>query len=198
MNSQLPGYQGSPAVEAGDGWVRLDACLDRAPEALHPWLAEPGLLTARVRQASGGEATFRVLRLERAPLAPRLAHRMDVDDAHCLVREVEFGCAGRRWVFAQSLFPESTMKLHPWLAELGNAALGESMLGRHDVSREPLEYRELHAGEDLAVAVGGLDRPVWARRAVYQLSGAPILVQEVFLPALTDDGRAASPPGSIP
>jgi chorismate-pyruvate lyase len=25
---------------------------------------------------------------------------------------------------------------------------------------------------------------LWARRAVYHLSGAPILVQEVFLPAL--------------
>ena len=47
----------------------------------------------------------------------------------------------------------------------------------------------------LALAAGGLDQPVWARRAVYRLSEAPILVQEVFLPALIHDGRVLDRPG---
>jgi chorismate-pyruvate lyase len=50
--------------------------------------------------------------------------------------------------------------------------------------------------DELAVAAGGLGRPAWARRAVYHLSEAPILVQEVFLPALHLDGRTSSRPGS--
>jgi chorismate--pyruvate lyase len=110
-----------------------------------------------------------------------------VGDTHCLVREIEFCCGDARWIFAQSLFPDSTVRQHPWLAELGSSALGVSLLGRHDVSREPLEYCGLPEGHELAVAAAALRRgppPLWARRAVYQLSGAPILVQEVFLPAL--------------
>jgi chorismate-pyruvate lyase len=34
----------------------------------------------------------------------------------------------------------------------------------------------------------GAGETVWARRAVYRLSGWPILVQEVFLPALARCG----------
>jgi chorismate-pyruvate lyase len=179
-----------------DAWVRLDQCLDRAPRGLHPWLAEPGLLTTLVRRACGCETQFRLLRVERSPLSATLAHRMGVADTGCLVREIEFACGEKRWVFAQSVFPDSTVLQHPWLAELGNVALGESLLGRPDVSRQPLEYREIAVDDELALAVGGLDRPAWARRAVYSLSVAPILVQEVFLPALIHDGRASIRPGS--
>lgn len=181
---------------AGGAWMRLDECLDRAPQALHPWLAEPGLLTALVRRACGCETRFRLLRVEPSPLAATLAHRMGVADTGCLVREIEFACGSVRWVFAQSVFPDSTVRQHPWLAELGNVALGESLLGQTEVSRQPLEYREIAADEALAVAAGGLDRPAWARRAVYRLAMAPILVQELFLPALINDGRASIRPGS--
>lgn len=194
--SALAANPASAPSGVGDRWMRLDDCLAQAPPSLHAWLAEPGLLTARVRRTCGDATVFRLLRLERAALAPGLARRMAVTDGHCLVREIEFACGCARWIFAQSVFPDSTLRLHPWLAELGNAALGESLLGRHDVSREPLEYRKLSSTEALALAAGGIDGHAWARRAVYQLSGAPILVQEVFLPALVD-GRDPHRPGSI-
>jgi chorismate--pyruvate lyase len=186
-------------VPADDEWVRLDDCLLRAPLELHAWLAEPGLLTARVRKACGGATRFTLLRLEPAPLQPALARRMGVTDAGCLLREIEFACGGSRWIFAQSVFPDSTVRQHAWLAELGNAALGESLLGRADVSREPLEYRELAAADELTIAAGdssGRALPLWGRRAVYHLSDAPILVQEVFLPALLQCGPSSSGPGS--
>jgi chorismate--pyruvate lyase len=113
-----------------------------------------------------------------------------------VLREIEFACGDTRWIFAQSVFPDSTVVQHPWLAELGNVALGESLLARPDVSRQPLEYREIAVDDALAVAAGGLERRAWARRAVYHLSEAPILVQELFLPALVNDGRASIRPGS--
>jgi len=174
-------------MSAHDDWVRLDDCLRRAPARLHPWLAEPGLLTERVRRACGEATRFTLLRLERASLGAAAAGRLGVGDTECLVREIEFSCGDARWIFAQSLFPDSTVRQHPWLAELGSSALGVSLLGRHDVSREPLEYCGLSAGHDLAVAAAAPRSDtgtLWARRAVYQLSGAPILVQEVFLPEL--------------
>jgi chorismate--pyruvate lyase len=177
-----------PLASPGTGrWVSLDECLARAPGALHPWLAEPGLLTARVRGACGKRTQFTLLRLAPAPLEAGLASRMAVCDEGCLLREIEFACGGVRWVFAQSVFPDSTVREHPWLAELGGTALGERMLVRHDVSREPLEYCELdHRGAlARAASIDGADpTPAWARRAVYQLSGFPILVQEVFLPTI--------------
>ncbi len=165
-------------------WMPLAACVTLAPEWLVPWLAEPGLLTARVREAGGAATQFRMLRLEPAALAPELRTRLAVADDAGLVREIEFACAGERWIFAQSVFPDSTLARYPWLRELGESPLGEALRRVPETVREPLEYAELpvdHPLSRLAQADGG---PLWARRAVYRLAGAPIIVQEVFLPAL--------------
>jgi chorismate--pyruvate lyase len=186
-------------MPAAEEWVRLDECLRRAPAGLHPWLAEPGLLTARVRRACGEATQLTLIRLEPAALGKGAARRLGVGDATCLVREIEFSCGDARWIFAQSLFPDSTVGQHPWLAQLGASALGVSLLGRHDVSREPLEYCGLPPDHELAIAAGvrrGQADVLWARRAVYQLSGAPILVQEVFLPSLGQRGAATGQQGS--
>jgi chorismate--pyruvate lyase len=180
------------STPAGDvGWAPLAEHGDRVPTSLVPWLAEPGLLTARVRRECGADTRLRLLRLEPVPLAPGIALRLGVDDPACYVREIEFTCERARWIFAQSVFPQSTVQRHPWLRELGENGLGESLSVVDDVRREPLEYLELRDDHPLARAAEpmlGAGETVWARRAVYRLSGWPILVQEVFLPALARCG----------
>jgi len=183
----------SPALarNGAERWMTLGECVARVPESLRPWLSEPGLLTARVRSTCGPEARLSMLRLEPAPLDPGVARRLGVEDAGCLLRDIEFTCSGRRWIFAQSVFPQSTVDRYPWLRELGDNGLGESLSVVEDVRREPLEYLELAPEHPLAqAALPGGEPPamLWARRAVYRLAGWPILVQEVFLPAL---GRCA-------
>jgi chorismate--pyruvate lyase len=176
----------APPPAVADAWQSFAECRERLPTALEPWLAEPGLLTARVRAACGAAARLRLLRLDPAPLDPHVARRLGVDDATCLLREIEFTCGARRWIFAQTVLPQSSVQRHPWLRELGDRALGESLSAVEDVRREPLEYHELHGGHGLALAAGVAEpgQRVWARRAVYRLGAWPILVQEVFLPAL--------------
>jgi chorismate--pyruvate lyase len=171
----------------GEPWMSLAECGERVPPPLVPWLAEPGLLTSRVRAQCGAAARLRLLRLDPVPLDPAIAQRLAVDDEMCLLREIEFTCGARRWVFAQSVFPRSTVSRHPWLRDLGDRGLGESLSVIDDVRREPLEYCELRDSHPLArSALSGepATATVWARRAVYRLGGPPILVQEVFLPAL--------------
>jgi len=185
-----PGLETSAAAvqaSGADAWAPLSGCETRAPQWLLPWLAEPGLLTARVRAACGEAMSLRMLRLERAPLALPLRDRLGVEDADCLLREVEISCGANRWIFAQSVFPVSTVGRYPWLGELGDNGLGESLARIEDVRREPLEYAELAPTHELTrAALGGSEssRAVWARRAIYRLGGWPILVQEVFLPGL--------------
>jgi chorismate--pyruvate lyase len=185
-----PGLETSAAaVQASgtDAWAPLSGRETRAPQFLLPWLTEPGLLTARVRAACGEAMSLRLLRLERAPLALPLRDRLGVEDADCLLREVEISCGASRWIFAQSVFPVSTVARYPWLGELGDNGLGESLARVDDVRREPLEYAELaptHALARAAFGDNGSRSAVWARRAVYRLGGWPILVQEVFLPDL--------------
>lgn len=180
-----PPWAAGPA--AGDVWLSLAECEARVPVPLLPWLAEPGLLTNRVREQCGATTRLRLLRLEPAPMDPWVAHRLGVDDTTCMLREIEFTCGDRRWVFAQSVLPQSTVRRHPWLRELGERGLGEALSAVEDVRRDPLEFIHLRSGHPLARAACPEDAaggPLWARRAVYRLGGPPILVQEVFLPAL--------------
>jgi len=177
----------TPGLDPGDAWHSLDECAGRVPAELRPWLEEPGLLTARVREACGPATALRLLKFEPAPIDPRVRRRLGVEDTTGFVREIEISCGATRWIFAQSIFPQSTLQQHPWLRNLGDNGLGESLSSIEDVRREALEYIELHDRHVLARAAradSAPGTPLWARRAVYRLAGWPILVQEVFLPKL--------------
>jgi chorismate--pyruvate lyase len=179
-------------------WVSLAEIETSAPAALLSWLAEPGLLTARVRELCGVSMQFRMLGpLRTAPLPESLQVRLAVADADCLLREIEFRHDAERIIFAQTIIPATTVAMFPWLRELGEAPLGEALREADlPLERDPLEYRSLPSDHPLARAAVVRSPPhefseapgaaiqLWARRAVYRLAGHPILVQEVFLPAL--------------
>ena len=169
----------------------------RARRERCPWLAEPGLLTARVRAAGGAATHFRMLRLEPAPLPESLQSRLEV------ARRPRTRARDRIRLWRRALdlravrVPGLDPRAASVAAELGESPLGEALRRVADTVREPLEYAELPADHELARAAARPRRgSLWARRAVYRLAGAPILVQEVFLPALVQYCRASSRPGS--
>lgn len=172
-------------------WTTLDRVEARVPPALRSWLAEPGLLTARIRELCGDRMRFHMLApLREIQLSDELEARLGGRDHGGLVREIEFRCRDERIVYAQTVLPGSTVRAHPWLRELGDSPIGESLRRAGGaVQREPLEYASLPPEHDLARAASEDSRDargaaLWARRAIYRLEGLPILVQEVFLPAL--------------
>jgi chorismate--pyruvate lyase len=179
-------------------WSPLATVEPLAPPELLSWLAEPGLLTARVRALCGERMRFRMLGpLRDATLPAELHARLRVPDQRCLLRDIEFCCDGERIVYAQTVLPEPTLRRYPWLRELGDSPLGETLRrAAEPLEREPLEYAQLPPRSELATAAIGADPTeadggaLWARRAVYRLGGEPILVQEVFLPALLRVQRA--------
>ena len=172
-------------------WGPLERVERTAPPALRSWLAGPGLLTARIREWCGERMRFRMLGpLRSARLSDELQGRLGLHAGRCLLREIEFCCEGERVVYAQTVLPEPTLQRYPWLRELGDSPLGESLRQASEpLEREPLEYAALPPDSALAMAASDAtpaaqQATLWARRAVYRLGGRPILVQEVFLPAL--------------
>jgi chorismate--pyruvate lyase len=186
-------------------WSSLEQVEARAPRELLSWLAEPGLLTARIRSLCGEGMRFRMLSpLRDAALNEALQARLGVADTRCLLRDVEFRCGDRRVVFAQTVLPASTLDHFPWLRDLGDAPIGELLRQASEpLTRDPLEYAALEGSEGLGRAAlpepAAASGPLWARRAVYRLGGYPILVQEVFLPALLQvQAEGASMAGHAP
>ena len=158
---------------------------------MRSWLIGKGLLTQRMRDACGERFSLRLAELWTGLLNPEHKSGLRTADQAGLFREVELCCGEQVWVFVQTVVPDSTLCVHPWLAELGDSSLGETVSGLSGVERSSYEYAWLPADDLLAaralIAADLKPDGLWARRSRLELRDAPLLVQEVFLPAT---GRA--------
>lgn len=163
----------------------------RATHPLHPWLTNRGSLTARLMAHSHA---FRVL-----PLRQRLA-KVNQDEAEllqlpsqqlALVREVLLLCDEQPAVFAHSIIGSDELR-RTWrfVARLGNRPLGAVLFADPRIQRQPLHYKSLDARHPLyrgaAEHLPQVPPRLWARRSLFTLNHAPLLVTEVFLPHVTD------------
>lgn len=181
LNNARPLHAGHWMKAERLGQLNVDA-------AVQPWLIGKGLLTQRMKAACGDKFASRLTDLWTGLLDETHKAGLRVADNAGLFREVELCNGDQVWVFAQTVIPDSTLCLHPWLAELGDSSLGETLSELSGVERSSCEYALLPPDDALAgraLREADLKRArLWARRSRVQLRGAPLLVQEVFLPAL--------------
>lgn len=173
-------------------WRPLDARLrHRVPAELLPWLVDAASLTGRLRRLCPHGFNVRLLaqRWQRPLRNERLALGMR-DHEFALVRQVHLACGARPLVFARTVIPAATLRggLRRY-AHLGTRPLGELLFADRRVRRGGIEVAEIAPRHALyRVITGGRANgsgAVWGRRSVFTLAGAPLLVGEVFLPALT-------------
>lgn len=157
--------------------------------ALRPWLLDRGSLTRRLRARSADFAVRGVSQRWALP-QPDEARLLGLRGHHsALLREVSLCCDGAPVVYAHSVLPRRSLR-GAWhdLGSLGARPLGEALFANPEVVRATLSYRKLSPHSDLyRRACAGMDRRppyLWARRSVFLLHAAPILVTEVFLPGV--------------
>jgi chorismate lyase len=158
---------------------------------VRPWLIGNGLISLRMKAVCGERFALRVVDQWTGLLSAAHKSALRSTDNAALFRDVEMSHGGAVWVFAQTIMPDSTLCAHPWLAELGDSALGETLGDLSGVERSSYEYAWLPVEEavtaralrDAEIKPAGL----WARRSRVSLRGDPLLMQELILPAV---GRA--------
>lgn len=159
------------------------------PRSLRPWLSDRGSLTRRLKSRCDA---FRVV-----PLATGLAPPNP--DEHALlgmrpgtlayVRDVLLLCNEVPVVFAHSVLPHASLR-GAWngIARLGSRPLGEALFSNPRIQRQPLAYHRVRRDHPLHRAIARQQAlaasSLWARRSVFCLGGHPLLVTEVFLPAI--------------
>jgi chorismate--pyruvate lyase len=157
--------------------------------AMRPWLNDHGSLTARIQQRC---AQFAV-----RPVRSGLA-RIACDEAAVLgiaphrltySREVFLHADGQPVVFAHSACHADDLR-GAWQAMkgLGNRSLGSLLFTHPLVVRHPLHFAALRPHHPLyqsaVCAIAARPERLWARRSLFTLHGAPLLVTEVFLPEI--------------
>src|SRR5512134_3429412 len=165
--------------------------LSSATLAYRHWLADHGSLTRRLRE--------RCPRFSVRPLRQALGHPLCDERGYlglrrgemALVREVYLLCGGTPVVFAHSVLAAEDLR-GVWnsVSRQGARPLGEALFSDPRVARAPLEYRQLgHQHPLYRRACAALRLPpgrLWARRSLFTLRSRPLLVTEVFLPAVLD------------
>ncbi len=163
-------------------------------------------MTRRLQQAC--TQTFRVelLSQERDKPMQNEAQQLGLKSGrYALLRQVLLLCGERRWVFARTVIPLSTLQgRQRVLGHLGNRSLGAMLFADKSMQRGSLEVTCLTKGARLFdTATRLLKRKpqcIWGRRSVFYVENKPLLVSEFFLPELVECGedvprvwRGASP-----
>jgi chorismate--pyruvate lyase len=156
---------------------------------MRPWLHDSGSLTARI-QLRCGQFVVRPVRSGLARIAYDEAAVLGIaPHQSAYSREVFLHADGRPVIFAHSACHANDLR-GAWQAMkgLGNRSLGSLLFTHPLVVRQPLHFAALRPHHPLyQSAVSEIDtRPerLWARRSLFTLHGAPLLVTEVFLPEI--------------
>ncbi len=152
-----------------------------------PWLRDKGSLTARIQQRC---ETFSVQTLYSKQMSAAYDETALLElpnNQKIFTREVYLYADSKPVVFAHSVVKTQHLR-GVWckLKNLGTRPLGAVLFAHPMVHRAPLHYYALKSHHVLyrrAVENLGIAPPkLWARRSVFTLYGAPLLVTEVFLP----------------
>ncbi|WP_374485369.1 chorismate lyase [Zoogloea sp.] len=162
----------------------------RAPRGMRGWLTDDSSLTARIR-ARCGRFSLKVVSQGKGVVLPDEMAALGVHRHGDLwQREVLLLADGEPVVFARSLVAGTSIPA-AWhlLRQLGGRPLAAVLFDDPRVRRSPLEAARLDARDprwhDARRATGRPALPpLWARRSVFHRSGSPLLITEVFLPAI--------------
>lgn len=165
--------------------------LTRGYAELAPWLHDAGSLTRRIQNQCDHFTVQTVhsglakVAFDEACLLNIAPHRL------AFSREVFLMADGQPVVFAHSTCALAHLR-GAWGAVrgLGNRPLGELLFTHPLVLRHPLHYKLLHGAHPLLRKAGtqlnASPKSLWARRSLFYLQDAPLLVTEVFLPGIVN------------
>lgn len=160
-----------------------------AGTGLLPWLRDHGSLTQRIQQRCD-EFSVRNVKSGLARIALDESALLGISPRQLAWSREVFLCADDRpVVFAHSACVARDLR-GTWrpIRDLGNKPLGALLFTHPLVERQPLHYKALHAHHPLYRRTTALlpDPPdrLWARRSLFYLHQAPLLVTEVFLPEI--------------
>lgn len=140
------------------------------------WLVSQRLMTPDIRRSFDAPVRIALLREGEAALPDDVLELLDgAASDRGWVREIAMYAGDTLLVHALCFAPAGTMGAHPWLAELGDSPLGGRLAQRNDVERVAQHYCRSDALPQAATRAGP---GAWARRSLFLIGGAPLVLFE--------------------
>ncbi len=159
------------------------ASLVRPPAREQSWLGDNASLTRRL--SALGEFAVAPLFQAVIPPRPEEARLLGLRPRRAaLVREVILHLDRTPVVYARSVLPLASLSgRNRVLGHMANRSLGAELF-RHPAARRDAVWLAQVPATDLPAPVRSGDQPAWGRQSLFRKRGRPLLVAEVFLPAL--------------
>lgn len=154
--------------------------------AYRKWLIDDGSLTARLKVRYADFAVQPILLKNSKSFTDESALLGYKANQQALIREVLLMGNNQAVVFAHSVLPRASLR-GAWhgLGKLGNKPLGATLFANPRVKRTALQYKKLLPCNPISMRVSEhlqiIPITLWARRSIFSLNCAKILVTEVFL-----------------
>lgn len=172
--------------------LKADAWRSAPPahaQPLRAWMTSRGSLTARIKAHA---RNFNLVRLKQLAQLPYVDERRELGlrlGQFAIVREVLLQDDNHVLVFAHSIVARRDLRgVWRGLSRLGSRPLAEMLFNDPKVVRLPMEYRKINSSHPLYLRAQQVapfpTTSSWARRSVFLKEGRPLLVTEVFLPAM--------------
>ncbi len=165
------------------------------PIMLRPWITDTGSLTQKLRQASAGQFELCLLNSQWQTPKPDERHALSLPERQtALVREVLLKGKNQPWIYARSIIPRTSF-IGPLQSfkHGSHQPLGEILFNHPKIIRRPAQFAHGSLAQltstDLSYHHCNMENSVWARRSVFDLDNALLLVMEVFLPDLPEYPR---------
>lgn len=171
-------------------WQPFHGGLGAIPVQLKDLLLEKNSLTARLKKLYCGDFKVEVIRQTWAKSTLSEQHFLGIADDKVNIREVLLICGGRPTVFARSVLPiDSLQGMNAELLTLGDKPLGEFLFAHKNLHRGAIQLARLTANQfNQYLCYRYTDETAWGRRSLFYLNEKPLLVCEIFLPELNEQG----------
>ncbi|OAI48794.1 hypothetical protein AYO45_04035 [Gammaproteobacteria bacterium SCGC AG-212-F23] len=157
-------------------WQPFAAVSTMVPEKLQTWLTYTGSFMERLKAHAIVDTKISVLNQGWEKANSDEINFLQTDEK-TLIREVLIGNQTNLWMYARSVFPESTLtEQEQSLAHLGVKPLGEFLFNHPEMQRSDFKMKKL------------LPSKLWARCSLFYLRGKKLLLTEIFSPALMELG----------
>ncbi len=164
--------------------------INQSPKIIRNWLLEPGSLTRRLKALCSEQFNVGVQYQEwtRPTLGEQQTLGIRIGD-YTNIREVLLRRENDVFVVARTVIPRQMLvgrQRH--LISLGNRPLGEVIFAEPALKRRSFEIAVLKPTEFQSglTRVQDHNKQIWGRRTCYMIHHKPILISEIFLPALLD------------
>lgn len=160
------------------------------PPKLRPWIAEKGSLTQRLRRYQQTAFSVEVLGHYWAKPLQNEALKLQIGlHEMAYQREVILRDGAEATIYARTIVPRQTyQQVGHYFRRLGNQALGDVLFRDPHVRRSRIEVAKIRPYQWLYPLAmfeqEALIPTIWARRSLFYFGQRPILVNELFLPAI--------------